>query len=153
MIQRFLPPSQGGNCRSVSSFPQFCRQLTGHHGNVAGRGLTGIYNQAAESIWFSRFLPFPCRPRGTSSRSLSAWQATAQLVPLVLAHLSLTFDRPCSAVRLEACPIPAKPRLPTTHRQPRLNRGHCLQLEKFKTPSKSASTSASKPHLVRVKLS
>jgi hypothetical protein len=150
MIQRFLPASQGGNCRSVSAFPQFFCQLTGHHGNVAGRGLTGIYNQAAESIWFSRLLPFPCRPRGTSSRSLSAWQATAQLV---LAHLSLTFDRPCSAMRLEACPIPAKLRPPATHRQPRLNRGHCLQLEKFKIPQKSASTSASKPHLVRVKWS
>jgi len=40
------------------------------------------------------------RPRGSSSRSLSAWQATAQLVPLVLSHVSLTFDRPYSAVRL-----------------------------------------------------
>ena len=42
----------------------------------------------------------PPWPRGTSCRSLSAWQATAQLVPLGLAHFSLTFDRLCSAVRL-----------------------------------------------------
>ena len=64
------------------------------------------------------FLPFPCRPRGTSSRSLSAWHATAQLVPLVRSHVSLTFGRPCSAVRLQACPLPAKPRLPATPGRP-----------------------------------
>jgi hypothetical protein len=39
------------------------------------------------------FTVIPYRPRGTSSRSLSAWQATAQLVPLLLSRFSLTFDR------------------------------------------------------------
>ena len=42
----------------------------------------------------------PRRSKGTSGRSLSAWQATAQLVPLVLPHVIQTFGRPRSAVCL-----------------------------------------------------
>ena len=47
----------------------------------------------------------------------------AQLVPLVLAHVSLTFDRPCPAMRLRLAPSPAKPRLPATYRQPKIGLG------------------------------
>jgi len=43
-------------------------------------------------------IPLPSKRH--KQRSLSAWQATAQLVPLVLSHISLTIGRPCSAVRL-----------------------------------------------------
>jgi hypothetical protein len=48
----------------------------------------------------------PHRPSGPSCRSLSAWQATAQLGPLGLSHVSLTFSRrvPPSAFRLALYP-------------------------------------------------
>src|SRR5665213_83372 len=62
--------------------------------------------------WCSRRRNFPRRPRGTSSRSLSAWQATAQLVPLVLCPCASDIWPSCFAVRLPACPSPFKPQLP-----------------------------------------
>jgi hypothetical protein len=51
----------------------------------------------------------PRRARGTICRSLSAWQATAQIVPLVLPHVSLTFGRSCFADEPVGFSLPTTP--------------------------------------------
>jgi hypothetical protein len=58
---------------------------------------------------------FPRRPRGTSSRSLSAWQAIAQLVPLVPAPNEPDLCPSCFAVRLPACPFTLQATAPLLH--------------------------------------
>src|ERR1019366_1258741 len=63
------------------------------------------------------------RPAKSPSQADKSWpvpakKATAQLLPLVRPHLSLTFGRPWFALSLLACPPSPKPRLPATHFPP-----------------------------------
>lgn len=57
--------------------PRYERSTTRHHHhrNDAGRGLTGIYNLAAESTWFSRFFAFFPTPRGLSDWHIARRQS------------------------------------------------------------------------------
>jgi hypothetical protein len=110
-------------CCPVLNQKQCWLQMPKHHNRKRWQA-TGHTKFRKDKSFFSKAIKpllqdgFPRRPRGTSSRSLSAWQATAQLAPLVLAHFGLTFGRRASpsAYRLPCFTPPAKSQSSTTPR-------------------------------------
>ncbi len=132
MPARFIFPDARDCANSIplADFALNCRRLA-----LSSRGFPCEISPAAVPLHCTcsgeiHKRTIPHRPSGTSCRSLSAWQATAQLPPLVRSHISRTFVVSASPFACDLAPFPFKPPLPCYTLPTKVRTGRKLSLRR-----------------------